>query len=267
MKLVAMAARGRQAGVSGMCFAACWVLGAAFSPALMAQTCPVGQRLYSTFVPTGLVLTSVVPGSAGGFPSGVQMKPGYHYDMTATGSIRVGVFGETGTPPDGWVPQGSAGTGFPDPDAYTFSLLFRVGSTGAWQLLGSGHSVAKLGPYDPPGTQIQFGINDTKLSDNSGFFNVVITELAPGTKCESPPASQPMPMYARSGSSSGGTPAGPKLPCPGITPDGRMLSFQFQMLCPGNVSRNLPEQACTRQDALTQAAAMARSDQCILQNS
>ena len=132
------------------------LIGAAASPALMAQ-CPTGQRLLQIQTPTGVVRVVPVPGSAGGFPSGIMIRPGFRYVMTAAGSIRVGVFGETGTPPDGWVPQGPAGNGFPDPDAPTFSLLFRVGATGPWQLLGSGQATAYLGASDAPGSQILFG--------------------------------------------------------------------------------------------------------------
>jgi hypothetical protein len=68
----------------------------------MAQPCPAGQQPMSTQIATGFVRVVPVPGSAGGIPSGVMMKAGFRYVMTATGSIRVGVFGETGTPPDGW---------------------------------------------------------------------------------------------------------------------------------------------------------------------
>ncbi len=231
------------------------------SPALMAQQCPAGQQLYTTYSPTGLVRVIPVPGSAGGIPSGVVMRAGNLYRMTATGSIRVGVFGETGTPPDGWVPQGSAGNGFPDPDSYTFSLLYRVGPTGQWQLLGSGQATAKLGPHDPAGAQIFFGINDNKLSDNTGFFNVIVTELAPSTKCAVPPP--PPPTYIAYGSSSGSStktkPTPPALPCAGKTPDGRMQSFQFPLYCGSNFSRNIPIEACTRAEALPQAQAFARS--------
>jgi hypothetical protein len=241
------------------------LLGAVAPTALMAQQCPAGQQLMSTQTPTGVVRVSVVPGSAGGIPSGVMMKPGYRYVMTATGSIRVGVFGETGTPPDGWVPQGPAGNGFPDPDAYTFSLLYRIGSTGVWQMLGSGQSVARLGPHDPAGTQIQFGINDTKLSDNSGFFNIIITEFVTGTKCGVPP---PPPtagvMYGSSSSSHSAPAPQPALPCAGKTSDGRMQGFQFPAVCAGTISRVFPIEACTRADALPQAQAFARADGCIL---
>ena len=248
-----------------ICASALVLIGAVAPTALRAQQCPTGQQLMTTQTPTGVVRVAIVPGSAGGIPSGVLMKPGNRYVMTATGSIRVGVFGETGTPPDGWVPQGPAGNGFPDPDAYTFSLLYRVGSTGAWQMLGSGQSVARLGPNDPPGTQIVFGINDTKLGDNSGFFNVIITEYVTGTKCGVPP---PPPTagigYARSSPSQSAPPPPPPLPCAGKTSNGRMQGFQFPAVCAGTISRVFPIEACTRADALTQAQAFAKADGCIL---
>ena len=241
------------------------LIGAVAPPALMAQQCPAGQQLLATQTPTGFVRVVTVPGSAGGMPSGVMMKPGNRYVMTATGSIRVGVFGETGTPPDGWVPQGPAGNGFPDPDSYTFSLLYRVAPTGAWQLLGSGQSVARLGPHDPPGTQILFGINDNKLSDNSGFFNVIVTEYATSTHCGVPPPPPTASIaYARS-SPSQSTPAPqPLLPCAGKTADGRMQGFQFPAVCAGSIQRVFPAEACTRADALAQAQAFAKADGCIL---
>ncbi len=239
------------------------LVGAAASPALMAQ-CPTGQRVLQVQNPTGVVRVVLVPGSAGGFPSGIMIRPGFRYVMTAAGSIRVGVIGETGTPPDGWVPQGPAGNGFPDPDAPTFSLLFRIGATGPWQLLGSGQATAYLGASDAPGSQIQFGINDNKLGDNTGLFNVVLTEFVMGTRCGVPPQPPP-PMGGsyRPGTSSG-TPQVSSGPCGSQTPNGQMQSFQFSAICPGLYTRVFPAQACTRESALTQAQALARSDNCSL---
>ncbi len=257
--------RGRsrpRTATASLCIGAFAAIGAALSCAAMAQQqCPTNQYVCSTQTPTGMVRVVGVPGNAGGLGSGVFMRPGFVYRMTAVGSIRVGVFGETGTPPDGWVPQGPAGPGFPAPDSYTFSLLYRVGPVGQWQLLGSGLSVAKLGPHDPAGTQLIFGINDNKLSDNSGAFLVTVTEFALGTKCC--PKLPPPPMGGGFGSStSGGSQPSPQphLPCAGKTPDGRYQSFQFPMYCGSSFSRNIPVEACTRADAYTQAQALVKSE-------
>jgi len=242
-------------------------LGAIFASPVVAQDCPAGQTLVHTWAPDGMVRIVMVPGKAGGMPSGIVMQPGKRYDMTATGSIRVGIFGETGTPPDGWVPQGSAGPGAPDPDAYAFSLLYRNGPNGMWQLLGSGHSIAYLGPKDPPGTQIEFGINDTKLDDNDGFFNVVVVEQGPITKCETVAPPQPGPLYGSVGTSTTTSHSQPTNhpPCAGITPNGMMQDFNFSMVCPGQIIMRFSESSCTASAARGMAAAQAKSDNCLLQ--
>ena len=247
----------------GLFVGALLLVGVAASPELMAQ-CPTGQQLQQTQTPTGVVRMVPVPGSAGGFPSGLMVRPGYRYVMYATGSIRVGVIGETGTPPDGWVPQGSAGNGFPDPDAPTFSLLFRIGATGAWQLLGPGQATALLGAADAPGSQIFFGINDNRLNDNTGLFNVLLTEYVTGARCGVPPQPPPLSGGSFRSGTSGGTPHVSSGPCGSQTPNGQMQSFQFPAVCPGPSTRVFPAQACTRAEALTQAQAFARSDSCSL---
>jgi hypothetical protein len=242
------------------------LIAAAGAPA-MAQDCPAGQNPTASYAPTGVVRTVSVPGWAGGMSSGIRIQPGFLYKMTAVGSIRVGVFGETGTPPDGWVPQGQCGPGCPSETAYTFALLYRVGSGGAWQLLGSGQSAAKLGPRDPAGSELQFGINDTKLSDNNGAHVVTITEFKLGpTSCVTPPptASQPWFGGGYMASSSRTSPAksggsAPSLPCAGKTPDGRKQSYQFALYCGGLFSRYIPVEACSRSEALPEAQAFARS--------
>lgn len=150
-------------------------------------------------------------------------------------------------------------------DAPTYSLLYRIGPAGAWQWLGSG-AVAMLGKSDPPGTQIFFGINDNKLSDNSGLFNVILTPTVLGTKCALPQSPPNADIgYATSSTSSSHTlPRTTSGPCAGSTPDGRTLSFQFPVRCPTPLSKMVPVQACTRAAAITQAQALARADGCIL---
>ena len=255
--------RPQMAAANGFCMGVLAMIGAALSPAAQAQQCPTGQNVCSTQTPTGLVRTFPVPGTAGGIGSGVFMKTGFAYKLSAVGSIRVGVFGETGTPPDGWVPQGAAGPGFPAPDTFTFSLLYRVGSGGPWRPMGTGPWMAKLGPGDAPGSELMFGINDNKLSDNTGAFLATITEVAIGTKCCSAATSQPNPMiFGRSSSSTAASKppsSAQNLPCAGKTPDGRRQSFQFPLYCSGNFSRNIPVEACTRAEALTEAQLLANS--------
>jgi len=203
--------------------------------------------------------------------SGIRIQPGYQYTMTAAGSIRVGVFGETGTPPDGWVPQGQCGPGCPSETAYTFSLLYRVGSTGPWELLGAGQALAKLGPRDSAGSELQFGINDTKLSDNAGAHVVTIVEYKQGPiSCVTPAPPSSVKYYTLGGklgvskskpTSSGGGSAGSSgtLPCAGKTPGGRKQSFQFALYCGGLFNRYIPVEACTRAEALPEAQSFARS--------
>jgi len=242
------------------------VIAAAGAPA-MAQDCPAGQNPTASYAPTGVVRTVSVPGWAGGMSSGIRIQPGFLYKMTAVGSIRVGVFGETGTPPDGWVPQGQCGPGCPSETAYTFSLLYRIGSSGAWQLLGSGQSAAKLGPRDPAGSELQFGINDTKLSDNDGAHVVTITEFRLGpTTCVTPAPAPTTSMWfgrATAGTTKTSQPkaggSGASLPCAGKTPDGRRQSFQFALYCGGLFNRYIPVEACTRAEALPEAQSFARS--------
>ena len=246
------------------------IAGAVASPAtsFAQQQCPTGQQACMTQKATGLVRLIQVPGNSGALHSGIFMRPGYYYRMTAVGSIRVGVIGETGTPPDGWVPQGPAGPGFPDPDSYTFALLYRVGPAGLWQLLGSGQAVAKLGPRDAPGSELIFGINDNNLSDNSGLFIVTLTEYAPAPSCCNvvPPGGGAVILYSSPASSSSSTKSSNTShpPCAGKSPNGQYQSFQFQMVCAGNIQRQIPVEACTRADAVQQAQAFAREDMCIL---
>jgi hypothetical protein len=236
------------------------VVGAAISSSAPEQQCATGQNLCSTYAPTGVVRIFGVPGGASALASGLFVRPGFVWRMTAVGSIRVGIFGETGTPPDGWVPQGPAGNGFPSPDAYSFSLLYRVGPAGAWQLLGTGQAVAKLGPRDPAALEIFFGINDTKLSDNSGAFAVTLTEFAVGTTCctPQPPATGSRPSFLGS-SSAVKAPAsgGAKLPCAGKTPNGLRQSFQFQYHCEGGFRGTIPVEACGYAEARSEAQALA----------
>lgn len=235
--------------------------------------CPQGQVVHTSYNPTGVVRTVVVPGSAGGLPSGVTIQPGFAFRMTAGGSIRVGVFGETGTPPQGWEPQGMAGNGYPSPDSYTFSLLYRIGNTGQWKMLGPGPLIAKLGPKDrPQDAQIQFGINDTKLNDNNGAFVVTLVQVAITEQCKPyVPVQAGPPMIGRAGTvkgrpAGGGGGGSAQLPCDGKTPDGQRQVFQFPLYCGGTFSRNIPIEACTRAEALPEAQAFARSSppNCVL---
>jgi len=238
----------------------------ALSPAF-AQTCPTGQRPTSAYSPTGVVRTIAVPGNAGGLRSGIFIQPGFQYRMTAVGSIRVGVFGETGTPPEGWVPQGQCGPGCPSQTAYTFSLLYRVGNAGAWELLGTGLASAKLGPRDAAGSELQFGINDTKLSDNNGAHIVTVSEFKLGpTTCVADNPVTPVPSFVglyKAGTTTKRPPSGgktqPYQPCAGKTPDGQKQSFQFPLYCSGTFSRHIPVEACTRAEALAEAQTFAGS--------
>jgi hypothetical protein len=225
------------------------------------EQCPAGQYLCSTHTETGMVRVIPVPGNAGGIGSGIFIRPGFTYKMTATGSIRVGVFGETGTPPEGWVPQGPAGNGYPAPDSYTFSLLFRVGSTGPWQWLG-GQGLAKLGPRDAAGAELMFGINDNNLGNNTGSFAVTVTEVAVGTKCcvSAAPVSGFYGLFKASPSQRAPRPTSTSnQPCAGRTPDGQKQSFQFPLYCSSTFNRYIPVEACTRAEALAEAQAHAKS--------
>lgn len=240
-----------------------------YSDTAFAQTsppCAADQRIHVTYTPTGVIRTIPVLGSAGGVDSGLPVRQGFAVRMTATGSIRVGVFGETGTPPEGWVPQGPAGNGYPAPGDYTFSLLYRMGPAAQWKMLGTGPTLVKLGPKDPAVVPIQFGINDTRLNDNSGAFVVTMTELSVTQTCVANTPISIAPGFNAIGRA--GKPSSPKggggggaanLPCEGKTADGQRQVFQFPLYCGGNFSRNIPIEACTRAEALPQAQAFARS--------
>jgi hypothetical protein len=241
------------------------VLGAIASTAI-AQQCPTGKVVYTSQSPTGVIRNVVVAGGTGALPSGLVLRPGFAYRLTATGSIRVGVFGETGTPPEGWEPQGPAGSGFPAPDAFTFSLLYRVGSN-PWRMLARGPFLVKVGPNDPAGSPILFGINDNKLNDNTGSFTVTIAEIALIDQCvDRPPVQTTPPRYfggAVMQGSSGKQPSKPlsgsNLPCAGKTSDGRKQGFQFPLYCSGTLQRYIPVEACTRAEALAEAQALAKT--------
>jgi hypothetical protein len=256
---------GRRPATASLVFrlSALAAIGVVGGPA-MAQDCPAGQNPTAQYSPTGVVRNVVVPGTALGMGSGIRIQPGFLYKMTAAGSIKVGVFGETGTPPDGWVPQGACGAGCPAPDSYTFSLLYRVGSGSQWMLLGAGQAGARLGPRDPAGSELQFGINDTKLTDNAGAHVVTITEFKLGpTSCRPIATTVPGPVFLGSaGVSKTRPPTGGSamaLPCAGKTQDGRRQSFQFPLYCGGLYSRHIPVEACTRAEALAEAQTFAKS--------
>jgi hypothetical protein len=230
----------------------------------LAQQCPQGQQAYQSGRVVSAVRDVLVPGTASGMFSGVTMRKGLDYQISATGSIRVGVFGETGTPPEGWEPQGPAGQGFPSPSAYTFSLIFRVGRTAAWNFAGPGPTTARLKATDPEQAELFFAINDTKTSDNSGGFNVQVKEIGITYQCRVPPP-PPTTTAPRTGGFVGASRSGTtkpnrpgtalKLPCEGRTPDGRRQNFFFGEKCPGvDTTRTIPIEACTYDEAREQAA-------------
>lgn len=227
--------------------------------------CSADQLVRTSFVPTGEFVPPIaVMGTAGSLDSGVLMKPGFTFRMTAAGSIRVGVLGETGTPPEGWMQQGVAGAGYPAANEATYSLLYKAGINGKWRALGSSAIIAKLDAGVGRATMF-FGINDQKLSDNSGMFVVTLTELKIVEECVvAPPPSGYMPSMPGGRASTDKSrlrpsPPGLKVPCAGQTADGRRVAFQFPLYCGGNFSRNIPVEACTRAEALTEARAFAAS--------
>jgi len=231
-----------------------------FAPVAEADSCPAGQQAYTSRAVT-LNRTLFVPGNASGMFSGVVMRKGLEYQISAEGSIRVGVFGETGTPPEGWEPQGAAGPGFPSPSAFTFSLIYRMGRMGSWNFAGPGPMPARLGATDPDRAELYLAINDTKTSDNSGGFNVTVKEIVISTHCRvaPPPATTTAwtggVFISKAASGKTSQPTMAKLPCAGITPDGRKQGLIFGEYCPGvSTTRPIPVEACTyaegRQEAL-----------------
>lgn len=219
-----------------------------------AVQCPPGQEARQTGRVVSAVRTLVVPGTASGMFSGIVMSKGIDYDITAAGSIRVGVFGESGTPPEGWQPQGSAGPGFPSPEAYTFSLIYRKGRAGPWIFAGPGPKVLRLSPADPDRVELWFAINDTKTTDNSGSFDVTVKEIVITTQCLVRPSvtSKPRTGYTRTLSGKSGTASKhgatlmTKLPCEGKTPDGLRQGFVFGEYCPGvSTTKPIPVEACS----------------------
>lgn len=231
-----------------------------------AQQCPAGQQAQLSGRVESLVRTLVVPGTASGMFSGVMMRKGLDYKISANGSIRVGVFGETGTPPEGWMPQGPAGPGFPSPDAYTFSLIYRIGRSGPWKFAGLSPITIRLGQADPDQAELYFAINDTKTGDNSGSFNVTVKEISTNYVCRAaPPVNPTVNGKPSAGGYSGGylstspknpkpTKRSPTLPCAGKTPDGLRQGFTFGEYCPGiSTTRPIPVEACTYAEAREEA--------------
>ncbi len=229
-----------------------------------ADTCPPGQRSVYTGTVISATRTLVVPGKASGMFSGVIMRKGIGYRISATGSIRVGVFGETGTPPEGWVPQGSAGPGFPSPSAYTYSLIYRIGRAGPWEFAGPDSVDIRLKPHHPDRAELYFAINDKNTNDNTGAFNVTVKEIHVKTQCRVPPPPPPVakpPAYSgtsyqggiyggKPGSPSKGNPQTTYQPCAGKTANGQKQGFTFYQYCPGNTYQPpIPIEACTYAEA------------------
>jgi hypothetical protein len=234
-----------------------------------AQQCPAGQESYMTRLePTGVVRPVPVLGTTSQLASGIAMRRDRYYRLEASGSIRVGIIGETGTPPDGWVPQGPAGPGFPAPDTYSFALLYRIGS-GPWAHAGASTQI-RLKPSDPDGASLSFGINDNRLNDNAGVFIVNVTELQPVMGCRVPPSPPTKGFtgavaYGKPGAARPSSSGGSAGRCAGRTPDGQPQSFQFPLYCSGTFQRNIPVEACTRAEALAEAQGyVPREANCVL---
>src|SRR5215813_1010601 len=81
---------------------------------------------------TTKIVSVTVPGATDQLNSGIVVEKGQSCTIAATGTIRVGVFLEGPTEPDGWDTQGPAPSNFPTSDAYKFALIYRIGS-GPWR--------------------------------------------------------------------------------------------------------------------------------------
>lgn len=132
-------------------------------------------------LPTGVVSVVTVPGSASGVRA-IAIKKGYRYCFSSSGSIRVGVLFEGDTEPRGWYTHDRCGSGCPAPEAYKFALLVKVGDEG-WGSVSELSCLSRLGTKHD-GLQMMFGINDTKLDDNTGAFTVTVTESGPSYPCK-----------------------------------------------------------------------------------
>jgi hypothetical protein len=238
------------AAVVSICAAAFVIV---FMPtAVIAQSCPPGQQPYGV-QSTAEVRDIVIPGSSSALFSGIVLRPGLLYRISATGSIRVGVFLEGDTPPEGWELYGPAGSGFPSPDAYKFSLIYRTGSTGPWKFAGSGVTAIRM-PTGATTAPLYFGINDTYTYDNKGEFQVRIQTIVESPGCRPQPAaavSNPYIAIVSEPETTVGEPS--SLPCTGVTPDGKRKSFEFPLYCFNSFGRMIPVEACTRPDALAEA--------------
>jgi hypothetical protein len=113
-----------------------------------------------------------VPGSAAEVRTGVFVKPGYEVEITASGRISVASILSS--------PVGPEGTGTTVYDvsyplhgvalAPAYCLIAKLGDFGAW--FYAGQTKARCLYAVPGDPELILGVNDSKLSDNSGSFMV-----------------------------------------------------------------------------------------------
>ncbi len=116
------------------------------------------------------------PAGAGGTApvgTGLLLSPGSSVSVTATGQFDpsggAGLTGPDGQPGPDW-----AIGYFLDPTLTRLSLVARIG-TGPWQFVGVGPTVLTAGGA---GGELEFAINDSLYSDNSGGLDVAVVQLA-----------------------------------------------------------------------------------------
>src|SRR5215208_3962687 len=144
---------------------------AAFALVLMASNNPAQAN------PS---IVTVNANDSDGQPTGINVDAGDRVVIEATGLIDNNNTGgcNPDVPPTG-IPNTPAGSGPPSsplPSANVGALLWRIGTSGAWSLVGSGTSFTA-----PTSGQLYLIVNDTIYTDNCGSFKAEIDVDHPDT--------------------------------------------------------------------------------------
>ena len=175
-----------------------------------------------------------VPSSGPQRPSGLIIDANRAYTISAQGRVQLGgvagLAGSTGPGGNG----NAADSSYPLPGQSSYSLIYRLKSTpAAWKYVGWGFDggpivMLSAGIADA----ICFEVNDNRLDDNSGKFDVDVIETVAYT-CR-----DYFPVGGSSGGSSGGRPGDGSPPTNGVQVIG-------QFSCAGTISINGED--CTKE--------------------
>jgi hypothetical protein len=120
--------------------------------------------------------TVSVPGNVEWTDTGIALAEGQKVTIKGEGKINPNAGSGEVTPVGATFPQKRCGvdqysfTGFPAPGVNCWSMLFRIGKTGVPFLAGS-----KITFVSPVAGELELGVNDNFLSDNSGAWTAKIT--------------------------------------------------------------------------------------------